>query len=147
MRAMGCCKIQSMGKIVSIDFSALPENQNAMHERLLNWARAQRSTSHCVVAPMFRQYRSSDQWSGSTAHMPVDQQDAARINSAWQLLPAKPRAALAWHYITPGSPSKACRAIACTMSDLAQYVIDARQMLINRLGCANHKPVHNQPNV
>ena len=81
---------------------------------------------------MFRQYRSSDQWAQPSVSMPVDQRDAARINKAWQQLPAKHRAAVAWHYVTPGSPNKACKRVGCTMEDLARLVVDGRQMLINR---------------
>jgi DNA-directed RNA polymerase specialized sigma24 family protein len=81
---------------------------------------------------MFRQYRSSDQWATPNASSPVDQRDAAKIQKAWQQLPARHRAAIGWHYVTPGSPTKACKAIGCTMDGLAQYVIDGRQILINR---------------
>jgi hypothetical protein len=116
----------------AVDFHFVPENQVKMHERLLNWARAQRNGSGTACAPMFRQYRSSDQWAEPTAGTPVDQRDAAKVNKAWQQLPTKHRASLAWHYITPGSPTKACREIACTMAELAQFVVDARNMLINR---------------
>ncbi len=116
----------------AVDFHLIPAHQEAMHMRLLNWARAQRNSSGGGCAPMFRQYRSSDQWAEPTISSPVDQRDAQRINKAWQQLPGKHRASLAWHYITPGSPAKACRTIGCTMADLASLVVDARQMLINR---------------
>lgn len=116
----------------AIDFHAVPEHQLAMHDRLTNWARAQRSREGQSCAPMFRQYRSSDQWAAPAASSPVDQRDAAKINKAWQQLPGNHRAAVKWHYVTPGSPSKACRAIGCTMDDLARLVVDGRQMLINR---------------
>jgi hypothetical protein len=116
----------------AVDFHFVPANQEAMHMRLLNWARAQRNSTGSATAPMFRQYRSSDQWATPSVSMPVDQRDAAKVNKAWQMLPTKHRASLAWHYITPGSPTKACREIACTMAELAQFVVDARNMLINR---------------
>jgi len=116
----------------AVDFHFVPANQEAMHMRLLNWARAQRNSTGSATAPMFRQYRSSDQWATPSVSMPVDQRDAAKVNKAWQMLPEKHRAAVAWHYITPGSPIKACRKIACTMDELARLVVDARQMLINR---------------
>jgi hypothetical protein len=116
----------------AVDFHFVPANQEAIHLRLLNWARAQRNSTGSATAPMFRQYRSSDQWATPSVSMPVDQRDAARINKAWQMLPEKHRASLGWHYITPGSPIKACRKIACTMDELARLVVDARQMLINR---------------
>jgi hypothetical protein len=116
----------------AVDFHFVPQQQEAIHLRLLNWARAQRSSTGSACAPMFRQYRSSDQWATPNASSPVDQRDAAKINKAWQQLPAKHRASVAWHYVTPGSPTKACKAIGCTMEDLARLVVDARTMLINR---------------
>lgn len=116
----------------AVDFHFVPANQEAIHLRLLNWARAQRNSTGNATAPMFRQYRSSDQWAQASASMPVDQRDAAKINKAWQMLPGKHRASLAWHYITPGSPAKACKGIGCTMDELARLVVDARTMLINR---------------
>lgn len=116
----------------AVDFHFVPEHQEAMHLRLLNWARAQRNSSGSATAPMFRQYRSSDQWAQPNVSMPVDQRDAARINAAWQQLPGKHRAAIGWHYVTPGSPTKACKGIGCTMADLARLVVDGRQMLVNR---------------
>lgn len=128
---MACTAWSSMKRDV-VDFHAVPENQIAMHERLVNWARAQRSSAGSGCAPMFRQYRSSDQWATPTASSPVDQRDAQRINKAWQQLPTRHRLAVAWHYVTPGSPTKACKAIGCTMEDLARLVVDSRAMLINR---------------
>lgn len=116
----------------AVDFHLVPDHQEAIHIRLLNWARAQRNGTGSNCAPMFRQYRSSDQWASASASVPVDQRDAAKVNKAWQHLPAKHRASLAWNYISPGSPAKACRGIGCTMDELARLVVDARQMLINR---------------
>lgn len=116
----------------AVDFHFVPDHQVKIHERLQNWARAQRNSTGSATAPMFRQYRSSDQWAQPSVSMPVDQRDAAKINKAWQMLPEKHRAATAWHYVTPGSPAKACKGIGCTMAELAQFVVDARSMLINR---------------
>ena len=116
----------------AVDFHLVPANQEAIHLRLLNWARAQRNSTGSDTAPMFRQYRSSDQWATPSASMPVDQRDAAKINKGWQQLPGNHRAAIRWHYISPGSPTKACKGIGCTMADLARFVVDGRSMLINR---------------
>lgn len=116
----------------AVDFHLVPEHQEAMHCRLQNWARAQRSPTGSGCSPMFRQYRSSDQWGAAVASNPVDQQDAARVNKGWQQLPANNRAALKWSYVTPGSPKRARKAIGCTLDDLARFVVDGRQMLLNR---------------
>lgn len=114
-----------------VDFNFVPEHQEAIHCRLKNWARAQRNSSSSATAPMFRQYRSSDQWTQATVSIPVDQRDAAKINAAWQQLPRKNRSSLAWHYITSESLKKACERIDCTMDELAQFVVDGREMLIS----------------
>ena len=103
-----------------------------MDQRLVNWGRAQRNGSGQHVAPMFRQYRSSDQWHGTTSSPTVDQQDAAKVNAGWQKLESDQRAALAWQYVTPSSPAKACKGIGCTMDGLAALVVQGRQELINR---------------
>lgn len=117
----------------AVDFHFVPAHQEAIHMRLLNWARAQRNSTGNATAPMFRQYRSSDQWATPSVSMPVDQRDAAKVNKAWQQLPTKHRASVAWFYITPGSPpNKACKGIGCTLAELARLVVDARSMLINR---------------
>lgn len=117
----------------AIDFHAVPEHQLAMDARLHNWAREQRRGTGAATSPMFRQYRSSDQWGEVAVSVPTDSRDAARINAAWKQLPADHRHATHWHYITPGAgPVKACRKIGCTKDELARLVIDARQMLINR---------------
>jgi hypothetical protein len=116
----------------AVDFHLVPQHQEAMHIRLINWGRAQRNTPGQACAPMFRQYRSSDQWEGTTSSPSVDKLDAEKINNAWKQLPTGNRAALAWQYVTPSSPSKACERIGCTMADLARFVVDGRQMLLNR---------------
>ena len=115
-----------------VDFHFVPTHQEAMHGRLLNWARAQRNKTGQDCAPMFRQYRSTDQWAEGTASIPVDQRDAAKINKGWQQLPGNHRAAIKWHYVSPGSPIKACKGIGCTLDGLARFVVDGRQMLLNR---------------
>ena len=116
----------------AVDFHLVPDHQLKMHDRLLNWAREQRRGSGNDTTPMFRQYCSSEQWDQTPASVPTDSRDAAKINKGWKMLPANHREAIRWHYIAPGSPTKACKAIGCTMVDLARYVIDGRQMLINR---------------
>ena len=116
-----------------VDFSRIPTRHDAINLRLEQWAKwVSVHPQPWKVQPMFRQYRSSDQWATPSASMPVDQRDAAKINKGWQQLPGNHRAAIRWHYISPGSPAKACKGIGCTMADLARFVVDGRAMLINR---------------
>ena len=116
----------------AVDFHLIPHHQLAIDARLINWGRAQRSGPGQNCAPMFKQYRSSDQWEGTTSSPTIDQLDAGKINRAWQQLEADCRAALAWQYVTPSSPAKACKVIGCTMDGLAALVVQGRQALIDQ---------------
>ena len=117
----------------AVDFTLIPDHQAAIHERLINWARAQRNGSGGDCSPMFRQYRSTEVWAETHASIPVNQGDATRINAAWKMLPTQHRLALAWYYITPTmGVKKACQGIGCKPAVLMVYAIDGRQMLINR---------------
>lgn len=118
-----------------VDFSHVPVAQADMHDRLLNWGRAVRSNSCAAASPMFRLYRSADHWDDADpkqAAMPVDQHDAITIAKAVQALPEPHMLALDWYYLTKGEPMAGRRMLACTAAGLCRYVIDGRQMLINR---------------
>ena len=115
-----------------IDFHLVPEHQITMHNRMLNWARWCRGSGSSSVSPMFRGYRSTDVWAAPSVSEPVDSIDGMRIAKAVYALPEKHRASVNWHYIKPVAPFRACREIRCTPEALAQLVVDARTMLINR---------------
>lgn len=116
----------------SVDFTTVPPQQRDMDLRLENWARSLFSSAGSGASPMFRLYRSSDVHAPAHASMPYDSHDAIKIAKGVRELPEKHRAAINWAYVTTGAPGKACRAIGCTMAELAQYAIDGRQMMINR---------------
>ena len=116
----------------AVDFTTVPASQRDMDLRLENWARSLFSSSGSGASPMFRLCRSSEVHAPAHVSMPFDSHDALKIAKGVRELPDKHRAAINWHYVTTGAPSKACKAIGCTMADLAQYAIDGRQMLINR---------------
>ena len=116
----------------AVDFTTVPEHQWAMDARLNNWARSLFGSAGSGASPMFRLYRSSDVHATAHVSMPYDSHDAIKIAKGVRELPERHRAAINWAYVTTGAPGKACRAIGCTMADLAQYAIDGRQMLINR---------------
>lgn len=126
-----CNHIQSV-KRDSVDFTSIPVHQNAMHDRLENWARSLFSGAGSSASPMFRLYRTTDQYHPPRASMPHDAHDAIKISQGVRELPQDHRQAINWYYVKPGSPGKACRDIGCTMADLARLTIDGRQMLINR---------------
>ena len=116
----------------AVDFTTVPEHQWAMDARLENWARSLFGSAGSGASPMFRLYRSSDVHAQAHVSMPYDSHDAIKIAKGVRELPDKHRAAINWAYVTTGAPGKACKAIGCTMAELAQYAIDGRQMLINR---------------
>ena len=116
----------------AVDFSTVPAHQQAMDARLGNWARSLFSSAGSSESPMFRLYRSTDVHAIPHVSMPYDAQDAIRIAKGVRALPDSHVHALNWHYIKPGNPRRACQTIGCTMAGLAQYVIDGRQMLMNR---------------
>lgn len=116
-----------------VDFSHIPPNQAEMHERLLNWARACRSGAGDGSSPMFRLYRSNDHWQRAReASIPVDQHDATTIAKAVQALPEPHMVAVGWFYLTKAEPMAGRRRLGCTAASLLRYVVDGRQMLINR---------------
>ena len=115
-----------------VDFTSIPENQRAIDLRLENWARSLFGSGGSGASPMFRLYRSSDVHAMAHVSMPYDSHDAIKIAKGVRELPDKHRAAINWAYVTTGAPGRACRAIGCTMPELAQLAIDGRQMLLNR---------------
>lgn len=115
-----------------IDFHIVAPQHEAIHARLLNWARWCNGRPGSSVSPMFRAYRSTDVWAAPSIGEPVDKLDAARIGKAVIALPGNHRAATQWHYVKPVAPSRAARTIGVTLADLAELVQDARQMLLNR---------------
>ena len=117
-----------------VDFSYVPEKQLEMHDRLINWGLCSRNITGQNVAAGFDGYQSPstvDRY-GELTKAALDHRDAHRIGKAVSFLPTPHRLALSWYYIAPGSPTKACKAIACTVVHLSTLVIDGRNMLINR---------------
>lgn len=116
----------------AVDFTTVPAHQAEIDERLCNWARSLFSGSGSSTSPMFRLYRSSDVHAIPHVAIPYDSSDAIKIAKGVRDLPDRHVHSINWHYIKPGNPRKACQTIGCTMAGLAQYVIDARSMLVNR---------------
>ena len=115
-----------------VDFAHIPEQQEPIHARLLNWARWCHGAGHAKVSAMFRMYRSTEVWAAPVSISPVDGADAAKMTRGVIALPEDFRHAIQWHYVKQGSPLAACRRIGCTKETLARLVIDGRSMLINR---------------
>ena len=119
---------------MAVDFSFVPEQQLAMHDRLLNWGLCSKNIGAPAVAAGFSGYQSPStvERYGELTRAGVDRRDAGLIAKAVGLLPTPHRLALSWYYIAPCSPTKACKTIACTVLHLSTLVIDGRTMLINR---------------
>ena len=115
-----------------VDFHFLPALQEAIHKRLLNWARWCYGSPGGSAAPMFRFYRSSEQWADRAASVPVDSLDAQMMEQAVAVLPDKHRAAVRWHYTSPGDPARCARKLGVSMPALAALVIDGRALLMTR---------------
>lgn len=117
---------------VHVDFHAVAIEHHAIHERLQNWARWCYSNGGRTVAPMFRLYRSSEQWNHSHIVDGVDSLDAQKVQKGVSMLPEHNRKALAWCYVLRTSPKRAARDLAVTMDGLMVLVTNGRAMLVNR---------------
>jgi hypothetical protein len=119
-----------------IDFHLVPAHQDKMHLRLENWGRWSNPPPTPDIAPGFDRARSDEiqreTSEASDSRPPVDVRDAIKLQAAMHFMPTKHRQALAWYYVKPSAPIRACRLIACTPEQLVAYVDDGRQMLINR---------------
>ena len=116
-----------------VDFSYIPEEQLPMHWRLVNWERSLRGSVGSGVAPMFRQYRSSEVYEQSGGKLPLDHQDAEKVGKAVVALPTGNLLAINWWYVRPVNPSKAAKGMQCSLADLARLVIDGRALLMGRV--------------
>jgi hypothetical protein len=115
-----------------IDFHAVAQEHYAIHERLQNWARWCYSNGGRTVAPMFRLYRSTDQWTQVHVSDTVDSLDAQAVQKGVSHLPERNRKALAWCYVLRNSPKRAARDLSVSMDGLMDLVTVGRTMLVNR---------------
>lgn len=118
----------------AVDFSYVPEHQQAMHARLENWGRSCNGGPGDNTAPMFQQFQSNNARGGYARDVvvPVDRGDAVKVGRGVYFLPDAHRCALQWYYVQRTSVMRGRKALACTAEALARYVIDGRTMLINR---------------
>jgi hypothetical protein len=116
----------------SVDFHLVHPKHAAIHTRLENWARWCRGSGGSSASPMFRLYRSGEQWGNAEPSVGIDGLDASKVAKGVIALPVRHRAAVNWCYITASNPRRACQSIGTTMDGLAQYIHEGRQMLVNR---------------
>ena len=118
------------------DFHVVLPTHIPVHDRLLNWAVVVGSSGgHSGVAPMFRNYRSTEVWAEVRAKAAPDTLDAIKIEKQVYALPEKNCMALRWSYVYFHRMGlhKACRALAVNQAGLADLINTGRTMLKNRL--------------
>lgn len=117
-----------------IDFHMVKDDHQAIHARLLNWARWVAPRAPSWISPMFRQYRSHAwQWHTPEVREVTDTLDAQQIEKEVSKLPDAHREAIRWAYVVCCPPIHAQRALGLTKDGLFRHVQDARTMLKNRL--------------
>lgn len=127
-----------MKNIGYIDYNHVPEEQQSIHELLVNWARWIKSGSGgWACHPMWKPCVAKEQEAlrhkrGEEPKEPIHVDDAIRIERAVAALPDKHRKSVRWCYVFQRNPLAACKAIAVSKDELARLVKDGRQMLINR---------------
>ena len=127
---------------MEIDFHRVDPQHAAIHGRLINGARWVPPRFGARPSPMFRGYRSTDQWIAPEVREAVDTLDAQRLEKAVSALPARYRMAIRWCYIDQTHPRRACRALAVSADGLMDLIRAARQMLLNRGACP---VIHSRP--
>lgn len=127
-----------MSKKNYVNYDHIPEGQEEIHERLMNWARWIRSgTGGWACHPMWKQCVAKEiedlrAKRGVESVAPIRIDEAVATERAVAQLPDKHRKAVRWCYVFKHNPLAACKAIAVTKEELARLVDDGRQMLLNR---------------
>lgn len=120
----------------TVDFSSIPTRQDAIHIRLEQWGHwCTRHPTGGNVAPMFRLYRSkARQWEMPVIHVQASPVDNLEIERAVRWTPEPHRTILRWAYCFPWVPVSAImREAACSRQDVADKLVQARDMVKNRI--------------
>lgn len=115
---------------MSVDFTKVKPEHEAIHDRLLNWARWCRGSKGQNVHPMFRQYRNG-YFEASPARSYSDTVDAVAVQKVMKDIPEPQRIALQWFYVRPGSPTRVCFALGVNKADLLELIHRGRTMAKN----------------
>jgi len=113
-----------------IDFNVIKPEHEAIHDRLLNWARWCKGSNSGNVHPMFRQYRNG-YFEATPAASYSDTVDAVAIQKAMKDIPEPQRIAIQWFYVKPGSPTKVCFALGVNKRDMLELIHQGRTMMKN----------------
>jgi hypothetical protein len=115
---------------MSIDFNVIKPEHEDIHQRLENWGKWCKGSTHGNVHPMFRQYRNG-YFEASPARSTSDTVDAVAIQKAMKDIPEPQRIAIQWFYVKPGSPNKVCFALGVNKRDLLELIHQGRTMMKN----------------
>lgn len=117
----------------AIDFSAIKPEHEAIHARLMNWAKwCRESSGGTAVHPMFRQYRNAYD-EPPIPGVQCDTLEAIATQKVFIQIPEKHRWALNWWYCKPFIPVLRVRqALGVTTPALYELVNDGRTMVKNR---------------
>ena len=120
----------------TVDYCHVKPEHEAIHERLVNWARWLRPRlSGWHTHPMWRNSRTSRQWEVSPdISAPVNALDALAIERTVAQMPVKHRDAIRWWYVHAGNPVAMARRLGVSKQGLADLVDAGRTMLQNRIG-------------
>lgn len=122
-----------MTRYANLDEVAL--EHRVIDTRLHNWSRWAVVHGARFIQPMFKGYRadeSFDDVQGQQRPLPIDANDALRIEKAVVQLPERHKLATVWFYRVKCQPVKACKAIGVSRLGLAELLHDARAILVNR---------------
>ena len=121
------------------DVFAVDPNQEAVHDRLTNWARWANSGRGNAyrMSPMFRMggYQSPRSRDPLPSNPLIDVIDAQRVEKVVMSLPEKHKQSIVWWYVKrkPG-PAAMRQYLGVTLAGLCELCNDARIMVDNRLG-------------
>lgn len=114
-----------------IDYFLVRDEHLAVHARLEAWARWVKVRPHgWQVAPMFRQYRAKRQYDDPITYERTNIPEAVEMERAVSLLPAKPRDAIRWSYVSTGNPTRAAAMLDVSKQGLLDLVNEGRELLI-----------------
>ena len=118
----------------SVDFNApIEPRYREIHGRLENWACSLRgSLGGGNESPMFRLFRSNDNFEARIVSVAVDTHDAHKIHKGVLALPEQHRVAINWFYVRPIAIIRIRKMLGCTKEGLNDLVKAGRTMLVNR---------------
>ena len=114
-----------------IDFCHVAVHHFPIHDRLLEWGRAQHNGQRATSSPMFAGFESSAKAKVQldTPRPPVNVESVDETNRHILKMGERHRKAVHWHYSLNKSPAYGMRYVDCSKAELVSLVVDARQIL------------------